>query len=233
MVPHSRIPTLDQRPLLNRDPNQVSQGAGGGGRWYPTLVTPSSGEVFAHAEHPLIWQFTGTSPGDEEVNVDIRYNNTKPEILDETTGTWRLINKALGVDEAHGFVPYYPRLHVRPHSGDIFCVQPLYSHMVVPEREGSDPNLMTSNPLDLNPPYIDVMDKSFFYNTATSTVTCAFPGPQMIDPLYLDRFFTSQPTTSVLLPLLHEENYFPKGLVCSAVQALIADLAPVGNILPK
>jgi hypothetical protein len=95
-------------------------------------------------------------------------------------------------------------------------------------------NLCSSDPNDTNPPYsIDVMDKSLFYNVDTHEVTRAFLGPQYDvnrdphgDNLYVDRFFTSQETTSVMLPLLHEENYHPRVLLCNAVQPLIADLAP-------
>src|SRR5262249_31025605 len=64
-----------------------------------------------------------------------------------------------------------------------------------------------------------------FYSVTTHDVTRAFPGPQLLDPIYLDPRFTSQETTSVLLPLHHEENYHPRVLVCGGPKALIADLA--------
>jgi hypothetical protein len=77
------------------------------------------------------------------------------------------------------------------------------------------------------------MDASLLYSVDTQEVTRAFPGPQVADALYVDRFFTSQETTSVMLPLLHEENYHPRVLVCGAVNALIADLTPVGDAPPQ
>jgi hypothetical protein len=81
--------------------------------------------------------------------------------------------------------------------------------------------------LDTSPPYdIDVMDNSLFYDVAAQKVTRAFPGPQNSDKLYVNRFFTSQETTSVMLPLLHEENYHARVLIAGAVLPLIADLAP-------
>jgi hypothetical protein len=218
-------------PLLNRDPAQTeanNQGMGGG-RWYPTLVTLASGEVFAICGHPLISKFTNNLQ-----DFDIRHNNTKPEIFTRE-GSWSLIDKALGTDQAHDFAPYYPRLHVVPHTGEVFTVQPLYSTMVIPEDPGNPKcvnpppgqDLCSANPLDTSPPYaIDVMDKSLFYDVPTQQVTRAFAGPQTFDALYLDRFYTSQETTSLMLPLLHEENYHPRILAAGAVGPLIADLAP-------
>ncbi|MFE3181887.1 hypothetical protein ACFXKR_13615 [Streptomyces violascens] len=68
------------------------------------------------------------------------------------------------------------------------------------------------------------MDKSLCYSPGGKQVTRAFTGPQAIDGMYLDRFFTSQPTTSVLLPLHHEENYRARVLACGGQQAVVTDL---------
>ncbi len=220
-------------PLMNRDPAQQRNNQPmGGGRWYPTLVTLASGEVLAICGHPLISNFTGNLQ-----DFDIRHNNTKPEIFNRN-GTWTLIDRALGADQAHDYAPYYPRLHVVPHTGEVFVVQPLYSAQVV-AQDPSNPNCVTpppsqdlcsDNPVDTKPPYsVDVMDKSLFYDVPSQLVTRSFPGPQNFDPLYLDRFFTSQETTSVLLPLLHEEDYHPRVLIAGAVAPLIADLSPQGS----
>jgi hypothetical protein len=226
-----------QGPLLNRDPGQTENNGQpmGGGRWYPSLITLASGGVIAMCGHPLISEFTGSL-----TDFDVRHNNTKPEIFDPNTETWTLINKALGADQAHDYAPYYPRLHVVPHSGEVFIVQPLYSKMVKQYNQG-DPQCTAPAPgqdlcsqysQDTNPPYaVDVMDKSLFYEITKQQVTHAFTGPQNVEPLYVDRFYTSQETTSVLLPLLHEENYHPRVLICGAVQALIADLAPANPAL--
>src|SRR5208283_2630275 len=219
-------------PLLNRDPGQTENNNEpmGGGRWYPTLITLPTGEVFAICGHPLIYNFTKNLQ-----DFDIRHNNTKPEVFNSLTGTWTVINKALGTDQAHDYAPYYPRLHIVPHTGEVLIVQPLYSKQVVPYDQripnctapppGQD--LCSQNPLDTDPPYnIDPMDNTLFYDVGTQQVTRAFPGPQHSDALYVDRFFTSQETTSVMLPLLHEENYHSRVLLAGATLPLIADLAP-------
>ena len=217
--------------LLNRDPAQTQAGGPmGGGRWYPTLITLASGKVMALTGHPLISNFTGSL-----LDFDVRHNNTKPELFDPATRQWSLINKALGVDQAHDYAPYYPRLHLVPHTGEVLVVQPLYSKLVVDydpaspqcRQPAAGQDLCSVNPLDTHPPYsVDVMDKSLFYDVNAANVTRAFPGPQNADQLYLDRFFTSQETTSVMLPLLHEENYHPRVMICGAAQPLIADLDP-------
>lgn len=218
-------------PLLNRDPGQTESGQPmGGGRWYPTLITLADGRVMVMCGHPLIAEFTTSS-----TNFDIRHNNTKPEVYDPRTNTWMLINKPLGADQTHNFAPYYPRLHIIPHTGEVFIVQPLYSSQIRdyvpqdprcrPTKNGGD-GLCSENPLDTNPPYTtSVKDNSLFYNVSTQDVTRAFPGPQTLEAIYLDPGFTSQETTSVLLPLLHEENYHPRVLICGGVQSLIADLS--------
>lgn len=205
--------------MMGRDPDQTSAGGPmGGGRWYPTLITLADGRVFALTGHPVIGKY-----GKDDFDFDKRHNNTQPELFAPTTTSWSLIEKQLGVSQAHDYAVYYPRLFVVPHTGEVFCVQPLYSKTVT-----SDPasgTLYSPNPADTAPPYsVDVMDKSFFYNVNTQQVTRAFTGPQVIDPMYVDPMFTSQMTSSVLLPLRHEENYRARVLVCDAVRPLVADL---------
>jgi galactose oxidase-like protein len=199
-------------PLLNPDPDQGT----GGGRWYPTLVTLPDGSVIAMCGHPLNQK---TATGD----YDGRHNNTKPEIFEWWKRSWRLINKPLGAAYCHDYAPYYPRLHVLPHSGDILTVQPLYSRKVQMQIAGG---FATTDNRDVMPPYgIDVMDMTICYDPVRQDVTRAFPGPQSVDPLYVIEN-NSQSTTSVLLPLLPEEKYHPRVLLCGGETALIADLSP-------
>ena len=227
----SAAPWIEQG-LLNRDPGQDNFG---GGRWYPTLITLPSGQVMALCGHPLIG--TLTTPSD----YDIRHNNTKPELFDPATAVWTLVTTQLGVDQAHDYAPYYPRMHIVPHTGEVFIVQPLYSRLVIPwtpseQCYNPDPgkDLCSENPLDTSPSYGQaVMDASLFYDVANATVTRAFPGPQIADPLYLDQLYTSQQTTSVMLPLLHEENCHPRVMICGAAQPLIADLQPPNDATPE
>jgi hypothetical protein len=215
--------------MLNRNPSSGT----GGGRWYPTLVTLATGEIMANTGHPQIEIDLSTMQNRN--NNDARHNNTTPEIFDGSSNQWQIISKALGVDGAHDYSIYYPRMHTVPHTGEVFIVQPLYSTKVIPPDpnnqycQGEDPetglNLCTANPADLMPPYnLDVKDKSLFYDCAAKQVTRAFPGP--IDQMYTSRFYTSQPTSSVMLPLLHEENYHPRVMICGASIPMIADLMP-------
>ena len=209
-------------PLLNRDPDQVADGYGGGGRWYPSAITLNDGSIFMLTGHPIIWSFTGS--GQQQANVDGRHNNTKPEVMNPTGTAVSLINKALGQSGVHDFAPFYPRMFTMPHTGNVFIAQPLYSSAVKLFSQGGTASLGTSNEADVDPPYTNVMDNSMFYDQKAENVTATFPGPQNIDPMYLDPYFTSQETTGVLLPLLHEENYAPRVLLAGASQPLIADL---------
>jgi hypothetical protein len=149
-------------------------------------------------------------------------------------GKWTLAPQ-LGVDSAHDYAVFYPRLHVIPHTGEVFIVQPLYSSSVTYSPDCAFslyPNLCSPNPEDTDPLYgINVMDMSLFYDVDTQLVTRAFLGPPLPDtnnpnnPSYVDPLYTSQETSSIMLPLLHEENYHPRVLICNAMQPYIADLA--------
>jgi hypothetical protein len=207
-------------PLLNRDPTQVSIGQGGGGRWYPSATTLDDGSVFIQTGHPIIWNFAGQ----QEVNFDIRHNNTKPEIMSPSGNFISIIDKALGQSGVHSFAPFYPRMFLMPHTGNIFIAQPLYSSEVKLFSEGGTLELGTDNIEDVRPPYSNVMDNSFFYDLKTRNVPAGFLGPQRIDGLYLEPHFTSQNATGVLLPLLHESNYAPRVLLAGAPQPVVANL---------
>jgi hypothetical protein len=78
---------------MNSEPGTSNQG---GGRWYPTLVTLSTGEVLAVAGHPA---------GD-----DSRHNNNHPERYQPLTDQWVLL-AAIGPDDVGG-PDLFPRLHV-------------------------------------------------------------------------------------------------------------------------
>jgi len=211
-------------PLLNRDPTQVAEGYGGGGRWYPSVITLDDGSVFIQTGHPLIWNFTGTNPTQEQANVDVRHNNTKPEIMTASGNAVNLINKALGQSGVHDFAPYYPRMFTMPHTATIFIAQPLYSSAVKLFSQGGTADMGTDNVEDVQPPYSNVMDNSIFYDRIATTVTGGFPGPQHFDNLYLVPNFTSQNSTGVLLPLLHDNGYAPRVLLAGAPQAVVASL---------
>lgn len=216
-------------PLLNRDPTQVAAGYGGGGRWYPTAITLNDGSIFIQTGHPLIWNFTESSQ--QEQNFDARHNNTKPEIMNPSGTAVALINKALGQSGVHSFAPFYPRMFTMPHTGNVFIAQPLYSSAVKLFSQGGTNEMGTDNIEDVQPPYSNVMDNSMFYDVKAQNVTEGFAGPQNLDPMYLDPYYTSQETTGVLLPLLHQENYAPSVLLAGAPRPVVANLAQGPGII--
>lgn len=89
----------------------------GGGRWYPTLVTLGSGEVFAAAGHPA-----------ESDTFEDRHQNHTPERFSPTPGTWTLLAEGaertspawIGNVEANAYRDGYPRYHLTG-QGALFC----------------------------------------------------------------------------------------------------------------
>jgi hypothetical protein len=121
-------------------PLNLGPGGAGGGRWYPTLITLSDGNIIAMCGHPLIGSLVDpTNP----VYYDERHNNTIPECYDPANpNQWTPVGQtlptgphpwgiALGADGAHDYAPFYPRLHIVPQTGEVFIVQPLYSRLVM------------------------------------------------------------------------------------------------------
>jgi hypothetical protein len=84
---------LSEVASMNFEPGSTTQG---GGRWYPTLVTLSTGEILAVAGHPA---------GDDD-----RHNSNQPERYQPLVDRWVLIS-ANGPDDAPG-PDLFPRLHV-------------------------------------------------------------------------------------------------------------------------
>jgi hypothetical protein len=185
------------------NPWQVQMGVPiGGGRWYTTLLTLASGDIMAMCGHPFVHD-------PEEASDDPRHNNNTPEVFHLSAGFWNKLNE-LGEGDFHDFAVFYPRLHVLP-SGRVLIVQPLYSNM----------------PGSVDPTH-QFAFKTLVYDPAGMTVVNSFPGPQLTDGQtdYLNPGYAAQPTTSVLLPLLPDENYHARVLLCGGVKALIANLQP-------
>ena len=80
-------------PVADMNP-APGQGGAGGGRWYPTLCTLASGEVFAFEGHPR--------------DDDSRHDNSTPERYQPLANGWALL-PAVG---APGGPVLYPRLHL-------------------------------------------------------------------------------------------------------------------------
>ena len=82
------------------DMNFAPGSSGGGGRWYPTLVTLGNGEVMAFSGHPH-----------EPFSDDPRHNNDLPERFSASARGWNLHSTVVLTGSANGN-GYYPRLHV-------------------------------------------------------------------------------------------------------------------------
>lgn len=80
----------------------------GGGRWYPTLVTLSNGEVIAIAGHPDV---SDTYLG--------RHNNNTPERYSPSANHWTLLEDGHTAPDSQDN-DSYPRYHLLP-SGLLFC----------------------------------------------------------------------------------------------------------------
>ena len=80
----------------------------GGGRWYPTLVTLSNGEVMAIAGHP---DASDTYLG--------RHNNNTPERYSSSANHWTLLEDGHTAPDGRN-TDSYPRYHFLP-SGLLFC----------------------------------------------------------------------------------------------------------------
>ena len=96
---------------LNFQPGSTSIGTSigiGGGRWYPTLVTLSNGEVIAIAGHP-----------DVSDNYNIRHNNNTPERYSPSANHWKLLEDGHTAPDGRN-TDSYPRYHFLP-SGLLFC----------------------------------------------------------------------------------------------------------------
>ncbi|MBM3726412.1 MAG: DUF1929 domain-containing protein [Acidobacteria bacterium] len=74
----------------------------GGGRWYPTLVTLPSGQVWAVAGHP-----------DISDNYEGRHNNNTPEYYSPSTNKWTVTTAARTAPGSLN-TDSYPRFHLLP-----------------------------------------------------------------------------------------------------------------------
>ena len=83
----------------------------GGGRWYPTLVTLSNGEVFVAAGHP-------SETDDYPPNVppaEKRHNNNTPERYSPAANTWALMTADITAPYGPQYeTDSYPRFHLLP-----------------------------------------------------------------------------------------------------------------------
>lgn len=113
----------------------------GGGRWYPTVVTLSNGEVFAVGGHPFSgkkvpnpdWSPDQPDPDNPPKQIDDktgtddyafppdpfpRHNNNTPERYSPGSNKWTLLT-AESTSHANGSIDEYGRMHLAP-SGHVF-----------------------------------------------------------------------------------------------------------------
>jgi hypothetical protein len=203
------IPQWVDRPAMN----PYDQSTGGGGRWYPSLVTLADGSAIALCGHPRIYPASRDEsgpPGPIQPPEDPRHNNNIPEIYRTGPPRWQKL-AALGEDAINTFSVFYPRVHVLP-GGHLLIVQPLYS----------------SSPGSVDPSQRYGL-QSLVYDAAAGHIVTSFPGPQSIGGQdYLISDTGAQTTTSVMLPLNPDDGYAARILLCSGHEALIADFTPGG-----
>ena len=113
-----QIKDLNFQPDSEDDPR-------GGGRWYPTLVTLASGEVFCVSGHPFIGDIVNEGPdttgADDYVfpgDLTRRHNNNTPERYSAATDTWTLLTQESSSHNNQD-IDEYARVHLAP-SGRIF-----------------------------------------------------------------------------------------------------------------
>jgi hypothetical protein len=188
----------------------------GGGRWYPTLITLSSGKVLAVGGHPTVEEERG------------RHYNNNPESFSTTQG-WTYLSPigprrnnppelyppfvspaGYPWDLMYSNPLFYPRLHVLP-NGMVFC-----SSRLLLENSGDAPSAG----------FADITEENNFRNSniilnpldGRMSAICSLP-----DPIY-----QGYGTSSILLPLLPNElpteAYRPRVLICGGRDPQIIDL---------
>jgi Galactose oxidase-like, Early set domain len=97
----------------------------GGGRWYPTLLTLASGEVFAVSGHPYIGDIVNGVPDSTGADDYIfpgdmarRHNNNTPERYSPGINQWTLLTAESSSFNNQG-IDEYARVHLGP-SGRVF-----------------------------------------------------------------------------------------------------------------
>jgi hypothetical protein len=153
--------------------SQPGHGASGGGRWYPTLCTLGTGEVYAFQGHPL--------------GTDSRHGNNTPELYQPGTNSWISL-PAIG--NVAGDPILYPRLHLVS-DGRVFVTSRINGH-----------------------------GKNILIDPATSAV-------QEVSPLP-DGDYHNFTCPSVLLPLVPEDGYRARFVLCGGPRSQFLDLGNAG-----
>ncbi|OYE01200.1 glyoxal oxidase [Nostoc sp. 'Peltigera membranacea cyanobiont' 232] len=206
------IPSWQALSLMNASPLPGANGKGGG-RWYPSLVTLADGSVLALCGHPRVYPQNYDEANESQyppTEDDPRHDNNSPDRYFPCSNSWALLSPGgLGEGFLHDYAVFYPRVHVLP-DGKLLIVQPLYT---TPANGSIDPTGTWAG-------------KSIVYDVDGQTITAGFDGPQLIESDYRNPGYAAQPTTSVLLPLLPENEYHVDVLLCGGVKTLRTSFMP-------
>lgn len=217
---HGHWPGLDTTFLFDplalcwveadRMPPPPDEGAYTGGRWYPTAVTLPSGDVLAMSGHPDVG--------------DVRHNNNTPGVFRAGCprgAQWCVFHLPdpafeLGVEQSVGHESMltdradreYPRAHLIP-GGAVFCPTPL-----APRFGPAATQMQVIDPV--------TGGRAFVGLSPAVPQLPNTPSLEGAEGIYNDYF-----GTSVLLPLLPEENYRARVLLFGGVRAWLVDLSAV------
>ncbi len=122
---HPLVNKWEQVKDLNFQPDSEDDPRGGG-RWYPTLVTIATGEVFAVSGHPYIGQELAGGVVDQSGADDYvfpgddthRHNNNTPERYSPGADDWALLTED-STSFNNQLIDEYARVHLAP-NGDVF-----------------------------------------------------------------------------------------------------------------
>jgi Domain of unknown function (DUF1929) len=179
---------------LNAEPGQT----GGGGRWYPALITMSNGDVSTFFGHPM--------------KTASWHRNVQPERFSIAEADWEYLDNMMAPPffepgETVNGIPVQPNFFARGHvlpGGRLFFASPLPSQFTLTPAPGNE-GAYSSSFVDPN--------------------TAAYVGAPIASP---GNAFLGWDRPSVLLPLLPDESYRPRVLFVGANdrQARRIDLDP-------
>jgi hypothetical protein len=171
-----------------------------GGRWYPQLVTLGNGEVLASGGHPTK---VGQPPTDTE--GELRHSTNIPERYSPWRDEWTLLasspplEQEKTADDLDGGAFDYERIHVTP-NGKVFFVSPIRRDV---------PAVSSNRYYD---PYRGRVDDQ-----------------PVIAPREFPYDAVGVVMTSVMLPLLHQEEYRARIVITGGVRAYRIDLGASGT----
>ena len=193
---------LSNKWVMVRSMNLDPAGAeNSGGRWYPTLVTLPNGEVLAVGGHP-------DRNENYQVNNQPRHSNNTPERYNAGTNEWILMAKE------------------PPAPSDDQITSPFGGGQGVTYYDYQRTHVLGNGNVFFASPVRErnrVFDPITGYFDNSPGQSIAMPADTMYQRILAEY-------TSVMLPLLYQENYLPRVMLFGAVKAYRAEL---GNTLSE